>query len=523
MYRNCFLATGLVFSTFTYAAASDLSEFLHQVFDKHVGRAPSGMEMNYQANLMRDRGPLESYISLFGSDDYFVNRAQRNDEVYVRNLYRTFLLREARPDEVRYWVNRFAQPGANRRGTLRSFLRSYHVTQLPSFPAECRPTPYRVPASTAEIASELIAQVELFIQTYRHEVGGARYGRTVLDQASRLLTVSSQYQDALRSRSTTTQQLRIASENLEQALQGLEAEFCRVPGASPMSRQILGRISRLVTAARLAYRETSNPGSGNGWPSGNRGNLYRDVEALREQVQSYAYGLQYYGSNPDYDRLARDVQSFLVQIDALSLMVRQNQSISRLRRTVGIALTQADAIAGNIDAVDLNIQRGWWTIQRGLDRVAEAVGVSHAWNNVSRPVLLGHPAWQQFGSQPQPAVGIPTRNRNVVDLADQLLVQIDGALRSLTPLARRNMDVARLRASMMDLQNAVHVLRQAAASGSYGSQLTAASERTVEQYQETSKLFAAVVGQDPTLNTPKFYQIGELIQRLQYTASGVPQ
>jgi hypothetical protein len=111
----------------------------------------------------------------------------------------------------------------------------------------------------------------------------------------------------------------------------------------------------------------------------------------------------------------------------------------------------------------------------------------------------------------------------VVDLADQLLVKIDDARQSLVPLAQRNMDAARLRASLTELRNRVQVLRQSAAANLYGSRLSQAADQSMEQYQETSKLFAAAVGRDPTLNTPTFYQIGELIQRLRGATSAIPQ
>ena len=513
----------LVVSGASLGAASDFSKFLHSVFEQHAGRQPSGTELNYQANVMRNQGPLESYITLFASDDYFTTRAQRSYEIYVQNLYRTFLMRDARPDEVRYWVDQFAQPGADRQSTLRSFVRTYHVTQLPSFPAEYRPTPYRVPASAAEIASELVAQVNLFRQTFQREVGGTLYGRGVLDDASRLLTVSSQYRDVLRSSATTAEQCRIAADNLEQALQRLEGSYCRISGVSQMSRQILGRISQLVSAARLAHQGGSNPGGGSGGQSDDRAELYRQVETVRGQLQSYLYGLRHYRSTPDYDRLYRDVQSLSVQVDALSLMVRQGQSGPRLRRTVGSVLSEADTVSRDVGRVDLTIQQGWWTIEHSLDRVAQTAGVSHTWSDVGQPVILGNPVWQRLGTQPRPAVGIPGRNRDVVDLADQLLAKIDDARQSLAPLAGRDADTARLRASVTQLRNQVQVLRQIAASNLYGSRLARAADQTMEQYQETSKLFAAAVGRDPTLNTPTFYQMGELIQRLRKAASGVPQ
>jgi hypothetical protein len=309
---------------------------------------------------------------------------------------------------------------------------------------------------------------------------------------------------------------------LEQALQGVEAEFCRVPGASAVSRDILSRISQLVTAARLAHGGGWRPGGSSGRPSGDRSDLYRDVEAVRNQMRSFAYGLQHYTHRgPAYDRFARDVGSLLTQIDALSLMVRRGQSRSSLRTTMGSILTQADTISRSGGQVDLNIQRGWWAMEQRLQAVAESLGIRHSWNHVGQPVVLGHPVWGQLGSQPRPETGLAGRNREVVDLADQVLAKTGEAMQTLTPLAGRSRDVARLQSSLQDLQHEVQLLRHASASGRYGSSLTEAANRVTEQYKDTSGQFAVAVGRDATLNTPLFYQIGELVQRLRYAAAGI--
>jgi hypothetical protein len=515
-------AAGLLMLLASTSMASDLSEFLHKVFDENVGRQPSGAELNYQANLMRNQGPLDNYLTILSSDDYFTNRAQRSYEVYVTNLYRTLLLREPRPDEVRYWVNQFASYGADRRSVLENFLRSYHVTQLPSFPAEWQPASYRVPANGPEIASELVSQVSLFNQTFAREVGGTRYGRGVLEQAARLLSVATQYRSVLQSRATTDDQLQIAANNLERALQDLETEFSRVPGASTVSRQILNRISQLVSAARAAHQGRDRPDTGGGWPSSGPSDVFRDVEAFRNQLQSFAYGLRHYQHRgPDYERFSRDVQSLAVQIDALSLALRQGQSSREVRRIVGSILTQADSISGESGQVDMNIQRGWWAMQQRLQAIAGMLGVSHAWSPVNQPVVLDHPVWQQLGSQPRTDVGLGGRNREVVDLADQTLAKIDEALRALTPLAGRSSDVADLRSSVQNLEHEVQVLRQTAAIGGYGSGLTYTVNRAMDQYRETSQQFASAVARDTTLNTPLFYQIGELLQRTRNAVAGV--
>jgi hypothetical protein len=186
-------------------------------------------------------------------------------------------------------------------------------------------------------------------------------------------------------------------------------------------------------------------------------------------------------------------------------------------------VSQANSISGQVGQTDWNIQRGWWAIQQQLQQVTSDLGVSGAWANVSQPVIVGHPSWQQLPHQPQPPGRPPNRNRNVVDLCDQLLTQIERSERALIPLIARNPDAARLRVSLLNLRGHVQVLRQMAAANGYGSRLNDAANRVMQQYGETSKQFAAAVSRDATLNSPSFYQVGETIQRLRYAAAGVPQ
>ena len=129
---SCAVFGSICMGILAEAYGSDLSDFLHSVFDEQQQRRPSGAELNYHANLTRQQGPLENYIVLCGSDDYFVNQAQRNLETYVARLYQVFLGRNPRPDELRYWVIQFQQSRVDRREMVRRFCRASGVTQLPS-------------------------------------------------------------------------------------------------------------------------------------------------------------------------------------------------------------------------------------------------------------------------------------------------------------------------------------------------------------------------------------------------------
>ncbi len=61
MVLRCFLGFILLMSNFSYGTASDFSKFLHQALEEHTGREPTGVKINYHANLMRNEGPLEKH------------------------------------------------------------------------------------------------------------------------------------------------------------------------------------------------------------------------------------------------------------------------------------------------------------------------------------------------------------------------------------------------------------------------------------------------------------------------------
>ena len=194
------IVVSLILLAASTAQGSDFSELMHKFFENEAGRQPTGPELSYHANLARQQGPLENYVALYASDDYFVNRCQQNYEVYVTNLYRTFLVRDPRPDEVRFWVYQFMQSGGIRTDTLRRFLQANHVTQLQGFPPQQQPPAYRPPTTGREIAAELVTQTALFTQTAEQDLGGTWYGRSLTGQAAKLQTVAAQYRDVVRSR-----------------------------------------------------------------------------------------------------------------------------------------------------------------------------------------------------------------------------------------------------------------------------------------------------------------------------------
>lgn len=520
-WQILFLTTAALFGG--VVQASDFSEFLHNVFEDHHNRPPTGAEMNYQANLYRDQGSLENYIAMVGSEDYFVTQSRRDLDAYVTQLYHTFLGRNPRPDELRYWVVQFQQPGVSRNEMVRRFCRVNRVTQLPSFlPAS---PIYRPPTNANEIALELDAQVRLLISLVQNEIGYSDYGRRIISEATNLATVSNQYRQIVESNATTKQQLQITVINLDVALQRLELEFYRIPSSSAHAQSVLQQLSALVGAARTApvmlpqrpQRPILPPP-----PSMTPKQGYAEVVRLRDVARQYSYGLQgFQNQSTFYASLYRNVQGLLAQIETVELMMRQGQRDYQIRNAMVGVVTRAQQLNPDIARADTRIQRGWWNLQTQLNAAANATNVQDSLQvRPTTPVIIDRPAWSGLPYQPAPTAP-SVRNRETIQRADELSAKIDNYVASLRPITYTNPNAGRLIGSLQNLQHAAVALRQVAASGAYGNTLQRYSDSLMEQYQRTAADVRQLVAVDSTLNSPLFYQIGELVQKLQYAAAGI--
>ena len=438
------------------ASGSDLSEFLHNVFEDKYQRSPTGTDLNYHASLTRNQGPLENYIAIFGSDEYFVNRAQRNYDVYVTQLYQTFLGRNPRQDELRYWVVQFQRAGVNRREMVRRFCQANLVTQLPSnLPS---PPTFRPPATAPAIGAELVSRANLFVSFVQNEVGYSSYGQQVVRQGRQFAAVAEQYRQVVANPRSTRQQVRIAIDNLERSLQTLESQFHRVSGASPHSQSILQQLSQLVSAARttpigLPEQPIAPPVTAPG---------YAELIVLRDAVRQFAYTVQAWQyRGPDYANLYRDVQGLLVQVEAVELMVRQSQSRYEIRRAMRNVITQADHTSSNISRVDMSLQQTWWKVQVQLRQASQAMGLRST-NPVqpSYPVIVNRPSWSQLPFQPVPRRP-SLRNQQTIRIADELTNKIDAYIASLNSIWPSNVNANKLIGS---LQNLKHSTRRRAAN-----------------------------------------------------------
>lgn len=517
--RGLLLASVFVPTMITGSAssidASDLSEFLHAVFDDHHQRAPSGAEINYYSNLSRTAGPLESYIAMVSSDNYFVGQCQRNTQVYVTRLYQLFLRRDPQPDELRFWVTQYEVGRLDRATFVRQFCETNNVSSVPGSPSSYRPS-YRPPTNGVAAANALINKARLLNQTVTYEFAGTWFGRDLVASTASLEAVARQLRDTLNSPESTQQQIEISMDNLERALQRVEAQFRAVPSASDQSRNLLWEISELVTATRTASVAAPNrPASSSP--------LQREVDSLLAALREFAYTLAaYQQQSPAYANLNRDVNGLYVQTQGLAEMIQRSGRQSDVVRVVNSIDLQAREIGRQVMRADSRLRQGWWNVQHQLEQLTVAAGAGGDFNvSPAHPVVINRPSWNQLPGQVSPGYYPSAQNRSVINDADRLMALLDSYVNSLRALGTRNRDAAAMATQVLDLRHEVLVLRQRAASGAYGSQLQYASRAVVRQYSEVaSQTFAQMVGNDSTLNSPTWMQIGQMVYQIDKNIRG---
>jgi hypothetical protein len=496
------------------------------MFSEMSGRDPTGSELNYHAELNRNNGSLENAIVMFGSDEVYAAQAHGDPNLYVSRMHETFLGREPRADEQAFWVNQMMQPGYRRVDMVRWFCQSNHITQLPSF----LPTPptYYPPSNQEQISLQLVDRANLLMNFINAEFGQTYFGNKVAERGARLLTLTKDYRNVLRSPQSDPQQLQIVLTNLDRALQDLEQHYYQVPGASAQSKQVLQQVSQLVAAAHATnvswgqlpaarppyYAPPSGPSVS---PA-----VVSEVDRLLDESRRVAYGLlSYQAQGPFYASLSRDVQGLATRVESLSLMVHQGQSLADLQQSMQGIVNESRHIAQDVARADSNVQRAWWNLQTRLSDAARALGVNADFNlQPSRPVVIDRPAWSGFPFQPSPAQPAGYQQECVV-LADQLIGKITDYAQALAPIAPTNRNAADLIRNLQDFQRYVLGFRQSATGGLFSTSLSSSADQIMVQYQQLANNVTRMVSNDPSLNSPLFYQIGELVQQIRRAASGL--
>jgi hypothetical protein len=503
----------LVFPTF----GSDLSQFLHSVFENQYGRPPSGTEANYYANVSRTEGPLESLMRMVASDDYFLRLCQGKPDLYVTRIYETFLQRDPTADERQYWASRVPRGDSGARLTfVREFCRAGNlVFYAPSMPVSqaAATRPATTQSEVAKLLAAKTAQLNSQIQT---ELGGTRFGRDLLLKSALLSSACIQYRDTVDSPQSTRDQIAGAAVSVERALQGVEGTFRTVPGVSVNCQALLWEVSDLA-ASTGRYVGTVSPPS-----VATRSAMELESEHFLVTVRQFASTvLPYRQQNAAYAAIARDASGLVVQAESLQQLAGTGAAQRDLQRITTAILNQARQISGYINQANTRVQQGWWNVQHELEQLAATAGCGgDIYTSTDQPVIINHPAWAGLPVQPIPSYQTSNVSRRLISLADQLVEQIDKYVDSLRPLAPRLADSSRMIDQSLDLRNQILVLRQHAATGGGRIQLQDDAREALRQYREVaSPTFLKLVGLDPSLNSPLWAQIGQSVFEIDRSVS----
>ncbi len=509
-------AITLVVGLLAPALGSDLSKFLHAAFDNQYGRPPTGAEVNYYSSVSRTDGPLESLARMMASTDYYVRQCQQRPELFVTRLYEVFLHREPTFEEQRYWVSRFPGGGADARlAFVRQFCQANNLVDYVPTVTGMVPLPSRPAGTRSELARQLETKASQLSSLVQNELGGTYLGRELTRQAAVLASASTQYRETMESPDSTSQQVAIAANNVARALQELQATFRSVPGASAACQSTLWEVSQLEAAAELSAKATVPASGATSAVEAEAGQLLSLLRQFTSVLSRYQQQGAFYVS------LSRDVDALAVQAESLQLLARQGAGDRDVKRITTSILTQARDVARQMTQADVSLQQGWWNVQHELDQLALAAGCGgDLYITTDHPVILNHPAWSGFPVQTSPGYQASADNRQIISNADHLLAQIDNYVLSLRPVAARNGDAGVMVNQALNLRNAILVLRQQAATGAWGTQLQSASREAVRQYAAAGPTFLKLVGQDPSLNSPVWAQIGELTYKIDKELGG---
>jgi hypothetical protein len=496
---------------------SDLSQFLHSVFENQYGRPPSGTESNYYANISRTDGPLESLMSMVASDDYFLRLCQGKPDMYVTRMYETFLQRDPTGDERQYWTSRVPRGSSNTRlAFVREFCRVSNLVYYAPSTTQYQSVPARPAASQSETANTLAAKAAQLNSQIQVELGGTRFGQDLLLKSALLSSACIQYRDAVDSPQSTRDQIAIAAVSVERALQGVEGTFRTIPGVSVNCQVLLRDVSDLA-ASTGRYVGTTSPPS-----AATRSAMELEADHFLVTARQFASAvLPYRQQNASYATIYRDATGLVVQAESLQQLASTGAGQRDLQRITTAILNQARQISGYINQTNVRVQQGWWNVQHELEQLAATAGCGgDIYTSTDQPVIISHPAWAGLPVQPVPSYQSSNVSRRLISLADQLVDQIEKYVDSLRPIAPRIAEGSRMIDQSLDLRNQILVLRQHAATGGGRMQLQNDSRDALRQYRDVaSPTFLKLVGLDPSLNSPMWVQIGQSVFEIDRSVS----
>jgi hypothetical protein len=119
-----------------------VNTWIHQ----YLGRAPNRQDIAY-GRMIDDgtRDPMTELAGILGCPEYYMNRAQGDDRIFIQTLFRDMLGRRPSPSEEQYWFSRLSDdPTDEGRNALTTAFVQQYPPDLPPPPRyyDRRDNPY---------------------------------------------------------------------------------------------------------------------------------------------------------------------------------------------------------------------------------------------------------------------------------------------------------------------------------------------------------------------------------------------
>lgn len=474
---GCF---GLCFMTATAAAVqevedrrispSDRRAFVVSLYREYYDRTPSEAEVqDWVGWLQRGSSYDDVHAAFIGSDEYFA-RHQRNLTSWLNGVFAAVTNRNPRPDEVRYWTDRLAVLGNDRRKLGKEFLRSYGGGKPPTTVAP------PVPSRPSDLPDRLVFTSQLLVQSIEQEFSGLQQ-RLLKIQANNLVNVTTEAQSKFVNMNRDPVAARIAHRNVETAFAAIDRSLSSVNGGRD-SRDLASQISEMI---RVLGRSIPTQDIGIGQPvlpnpptTGGIGpSLFRRLSNGMNRVNSQIADLDYTLTGlARYDyrwrRVTADVEAYAVDLDRFSRGLSERSRLSDVQNDLTALRRTAAGIERTLASlpVDIRVAQGWQEFANSINPVLVDAGLQGG---------LGG------GDVVVPA---PTFNRDrAIKAVDEAIAACDALQQGFTPYLIYGSKISQFVSEVKGLRNSLADLRR---------KITA--DRGVDELRRDAQALGGMVG-----------------------------
>ena len=445
---TCVITDAALAQGYNWSQEQEARQFIIHMYQEYYQRKPIESEIqNWMQYIRKGDSLKELHASFIGSEEYF-RKHNRNESSWLNGVFASVLNRNPQSSEFNYWMRRLAQLNGDRRGMAKEFLRT-HSESTSAGSGNWQPD--------NNLPDQLVNGATQLLQNVNREFTGFS-GSVLRLQANNLLQVTQQARSILNNNSARASEKRLALNNVNVAIQGLNSQFQQVSGGSN-SRYYLDQINR-------TYRQLANdlPSGGNtggpNYPSYNPpGNQGRRL--TREEVRTYsrlnnstismlrqANSMIRDIARNDYRyvQLNNDTGYLLTEFQNIGNNIYQGYPKAKLQRQLGVCEKHIRNISQRINTsvVDVRVSQTWYLFNKAYNQMAREVGVIEA-NNPEGGNSGGDSNWDRLQA--------------ILQQIDQSIAICDQLIQRYAPFYYRGGAYARMVSNLRNLQSSLVQLR----------------------------------------------------------------